>query len=123
MEHSEDVGFEGVGFGDDPKSQLTVGSQYDSLSQEGDSQISVAASAPPLLHVRVPLGAILAINFGSDVFGPGLASGGVAAGAGSQGGKRKHTKRKRNLKRSYRKRRVTRRRYNLRRFTKKNHVF
>ena len=123
MERAEVDGITGVSIGDEPRSQLTVGYQSDWSSQDDDSQISVAASAPPLLHVRVPLGACFAINFGSDVFGAGLASGGVAAGDGSQGGKRKYTKRKRNLRRSYRKRRVTRRRYNLRRFTKKNHVF
>ena len=125
MKRAEFDGENGVSFGDEPSSQLTLGSQSDWFSQDDDSQSSVAASAPPLLYVTVPNRARLAINFGSDVFGAGLASEGVAAGAGagSQGGKRKHTKRKRNLKRSYRKTRVTRRRYNLRRFTKKNHVF
>jgi hypothetical protein len=125
MKSAEDDGFKGVSFGDEQSSQLTLGSQSEWFSQDDDSQSSVVASVPPLLYVSVPNRAILAINFGSDVFGAGLASGGVAAGAGagSRGGKRKHTKRKRNLKRSYRKTRVTRRRYNLRRFTKKNHVF
>lgn len=118
MKRAADDGVDGVGFGDDPSSQLTVGSQSASGGEGDYSPSSVKASATPLIYVTVPNNAISSIDVGLDVFGAG-----VAAGAGSQGGKRKHTKRKRNLKGSYRKTRVTRRRYNSRRFTKKNRFF
>jgi hypothetical protein len=114
MNHAETDGHKGVSFDESPKSPLSLGSQSDSLSQS--SQSSLAASPPPLLHVRVPIKAKSTIDFGSVVFraGPG-------PGPGSRGGKRKYTKRTRNLKKSYRKRRVvTRRRYNTRRYSKMN---
>jgi len=115
---AEQIGQNGVGFDDTQTSVLTLGSQSQPDSQpqpsdSPDSQASVASlpeKATPLLHVKVPIGAIPSIEFGSVVFGAGPASGGVAAI--KQGGKRKHTKRKHSLKRSNRKRRVTRRRYN-----------
>ena len=111
----ERLGQNGVGIGESQKSDFSLGpdSQPDSLGQGGDSQASVAASATPLLYVKVPIGAIPSIDFGADVFGAGPASAAAFGGVvGSTGGKRKHTKRKRSLKRSNRKRRVTRRRYN-----------
>ena len=113
MTTAEQVGQRGVGFEEDPESMLSLGSLPDSPIEEGDS--SKPASAPPLLYVEVPKGAIPTINFGQDVFEEGQASGGIAvAGPAKKGGKRKHTKRKRNLKKDYRKRRVTRRRYKSR---------
>lgn len=110
---AEFLGQNGVGFDESQKSVLTLDSQSQS-SDSPDSQASVAASATPLLYVKVPKGAIPSIDFGGVVFGAGPASAAAFGGVvgSKQGGKRKHTKRKRSLKRSNRKRRVTRRRYN-----------
>ena len=110
---AEFLGQNGVGFDESQKSVLGFDSQSQS-SDSPDSQASVAASATPLLYVKVPKGAIPSIDFGGVVFGAGPASAAAFGGVvgSKQGGKRKHTKRKRSLKRSNRKRRVTRRRYN-----------
>ena len=110
---AEQIGEKGVGLGDESESQLYL---PDSLGDSSQTSVaSLPEKATPLLHVKVPIGAIPSIDFGSVVFEAGPASAAVAASGGvaaDKGGKRKHTKRKRSLKRSNRKRRVTRRRYN-----------
>lgn len=110
---AEQIGEKGVGLGDESESQLYL---PDSLGDSSQTSVaSLPEKATPLLHVKVPIGAIPSIDFGSVVFEASPASAAAAASGGvaaSKGGKRKHTKRKRSLKRSNRKRRVTRRRYN-----------
>ena len=94
---AEVLGQSGVKFDESQTSVLSVESHTQPDDSFVNSQVSEAASVPPLLYVNVPIGAIPSIDFGSDVFKSG-------------GNKRKHTKRKRSIKRSYRKRRITRRR-------------